>query len=261
MVERLFSKQKVAGSRPVSRFFKIIYSDLKSHDYKKFSQEYSKLDISDTFYLGYRDVPELLKQYTKGKKALDFGCGSGRSTRFLKQLGFKITGVDINPDMIKQAMKLDPEGDYRLMQEGHIPLENESFDLVTVFIMLMEVPNLKKMKIIFSEIHRVLRKDGIVLIITDAENMYQHEAASFTFKFPENKNIKSGMQVKLKFRGGKIVFFDYYWTESDYKKVFISTRFKVIKLHKPLATGKEPFKWYSETKYPHFSVYLLKKDL
>lgn len=231
---------------------------MKSHDYSKFAKEYSELGIKDTFYLGYRDIPILVKRYVKGKKALDFGCGSGRSTRFLKSLGFETIGVDINRKMLDEAKQLDPDGNYRLIKSGSIPCQDSSFDLVLLSLVLMEVSSIEKMEQIFLELNRVLKKEGIVIIVTDAENMYKHEAASFIYSFPENKNIKSGMQVKLGFRGTNIIFYDYYWTEKDYRKVFNKTGFQVLTLHKPLATEDEPFKWYSETKHPHFAIYVLK---
>jgi ubiquinone/menaquinone biosynthesis C-methylase UbiE len=152
---------------------------MQSHDYQKFAEEYSQLDIKDTFYLGYRDIPKFIKKYVKGKKALDFGCGSGRSTRFLKKLGFDTTSVDKNKDQINEAKKLDPEGDYLLLKNFKIPLNDSSFDLILIYAVLMEIPSKEDMKKIFLELRRVLKKEGIVIILTDAENMYKHDCASF----------------------------------------------------------------------------------
>lgn len=47
---------------------------------------YSKLEFPNTYYLAYRDIPEIISRHITGKLAVDFGCGTGRSTRFLKQL-------------------------------------------------------------------------------------------------------------------------------------------------------------------------------
>ena len=163
---------------------------IDSHNYQKFAKEYSKLGIKDTFYLGFRDIPILIREYVKGKKALDFGCGSGRSTRFLKKLGFKTIGVDINQEMINEAKKLDSDGEYYLIKNNSIPSKESSFDLILIFAVLMEVSSKKEMKKIFSELNRVLKKEGILIIVTDAENMYKHDCASFIYSFPENKNIK-----------------------------------------------------------------------
>ena len=44
---------------------------------------YADLEFPGTYYLAFRDLPELLGTPTSGSKALDFGCGAGRSVRFL----------------------------------------------------------------------------------------------------------------------------------------------------------------------------------
>ncbi|MFH1545067.1 MAG: methyltransferase domain-containing protein [archaeon] len=233
---------------------------MASHEYQRFAKEYSKLDIKDTFYLAYRDIPGFIEKYVKGRKALDFGCGGGRSTRFLKKLGLETIGIDASQDMITEAKKFDLEGEYHLIKNNRIPSTDSSLDLILVSLVLMEIPSKEKMKEIFFELNRVLKKEGIIIIVTDAENMYRHDCASFIYSYLENKDIKSGMQVKIGFRGTDIIFYDYYWTEKDYREIFSEAGFEILELHKPLATGKEPFKWYSETKYPHFAVYILKKS-
>ena len=81
------------------------------------AEAYAKLEFPGTYHLAYRDLPELIRQHVGGRKAVDFGCGTGRSTRFLRQLGFDAIGVDISTEMIKRARQLDPDGDYRLIAD------------------------------------------------------------------------------------------------------------------------------------------------
>lgn len=232
---------------------------MKSHDYRRFASEYALLGIEKTFYLGFRDLPLFLKKYSRGTRALDFGCGTGRSTRFLENCGYIVKGVDKNSQMIAKAKKNCPEGIYEVQRDKKIPLTSSSCDVILLFAVLMEISSKKEMKEIFFELFRVLKKEGVIIIVTDAEKMYEHDCASFIYKFPENREISSGMQVKLKIRDTNIVFHDYYWTQQDYAEVFCAAGLKVEEIHKPLATGKEPWKWYSETLHPHFAIYVLKK--
>jgi len=44
---------------------------------------YARLEYPGTYYLAYRDLPKIISTHVKGRKAIDFGCGAGRSTRFL----------------------------------------------------------------------------------------------------------------------------------------------------------------------------------
>jgi len=80
--------------------FSNVYEDAKR------AEVYSKLEFLGTYYLAYRDLPEIIFEHVKGRKAIDFGCGTGRSTRFLKKLGFTVVGVDIAEDMIKKSTRI-----------------------------------------------------------------------------------------------------------------------------------------------------------
>jgi SAM-dependent methyltransferase len=82
------------------------------------AEAYATLEFRNTYHLAYRDIPAILAAHVYGHKSLDFGCGTGRSTRFLRELGFEVTGVDIAEDMIRRARQLDPSGDYRLISAG-----------------------------------------------------------------------------------------------------------------------------------------------
>ena len=101
-------------------------------DLHKYSELYSNLEIRDTVYLAYRDLPYLLNKHTNGKKALDFGCGAGRSTRFLKELGYKVEGVDTSIEMILQARKIEPSISYKHLNNGLIDFPVCHYDLDTV---------------------------------------------------------------------------------------------------------------------------------
>ncbi|MFI5180084.1 MAG: hypothetical protein ACHQPI_01680 [Thermoanaerobaculia bacterium] len=56
---------------------------------------YARLEFPGTYYLAYRDLPALIGQHVQGARALDFGCGSGRSTRDIAAL-LAPTGTFIN---------------------------------------------------------------------------------------------------------------------------------------------------------------------
>jgi trans-aconitate methyltransferase len=95
------------------------------------AEAYATLEVRGTYYLAYRDLPEILASHVNGTRAIDFGCGAGRSTRLLDRLGFDVVGVDIAPEMIANARQLDPSGDYRLLDSRGLSAYTQlSYDLV-----------------------------------------------------------------------------------------------------------------------------------
>jgi SAM-dependent methyltransferase len=168
--------------------FRNVYEDARR------AEAYAKLEFPGTYYLAYRDLPEIICQHVKGKRGLDFGCGTGRSTRFLVGLGFDAIGVDIAEDMLKQARVRDPQGDYRLLGDGRLrQLGDMVFDLVLSVFTFDNIPTMDRKNALFSELGDVLAVEGKIVSVVSSPEIYTHEWASFTTKdFPENLNARTG---------------------------------------------------------------------
>ena len=94
------------------------------------ARAYAELGFPGTYFLAFRDLPALLQKHVQGTRALDFCCGTGRSTRFLRGLGYEVIGVDVAQPMIEQARERDPAGDYRVVADGSLAgLPTRGFDL------------------------------------------------------------------------------------------------------------------------------------
>jgi trans-aconitate methyltransferase len=81
----------------MDRTFRNVYDDDERAD------AYSRLEFPGTYYLAFRDLPAIFSKHVTGTRALDFGCGTGRSTRFLKTRGFDAIAVDISVPMLAKA--------------------------------------------------------------------------------------------------------------------------------------------------------------
>ncbi len=163
------------------------------------AEAYAKLEFPGTYYLAYRDLPEIISAHVKGRDAIDFGCGAGRSTRFLKKLGFNTIGVDISEDMLKQARARDSEGDYRLIEnDGIHQLQLRFSDLALAAFTFDNIPTMEKKVMLFTNLRRLLKNEGRIVSVVSSPEIYTHEWASFTTKdFPENNSAKSGDKVKI----------------------------------------------------------------
>ncbi|UCE18139.1 MAG: class I SAM-dependent methyltransferase [Gemmatimonadota bacterium] len=236
-----------------------VYEDEKRAD------SYAKLEFPGTYYLAFRDLPDIINEHVRGKKAIDFGCGTGRSARFLRKLDFETTGIDIAQDMIRKARETDPEGDYCLVEDGDFSkFEDNTYDLVLSVFTFDNIPTMEKKVKNFKEIARLLKSDGKMVNLVSAPEIYTHEWASFTTKdFPENKCARSGDKVKIIMTDveDQRPVEDVVWSHEDYEKVYKRTGLEIVKVYKPLAREDEPYEWVNETRIPPWIIYVLKKAL
>lgn len=235
---------------------------MKTHDYSKYAADYAKLGMTGTYYLGFRDIPFVLEEYAKDKnKILDYGCGTGRSLRFIRDLGYTdIVGVDISTDMIKEANQIDPMGDYRLIKSAKIPFEDNTFDIVFMSYVFLEVGDFDEIVKILSEIKRVLKKDGNVIIVTTIVSDIKIKLLSGTYDFEENnKALDKCQNLKLLIKDSNIVLYDYNWTDKEYKQAIETAKLELVKLHIPLGNEEDPYEWLDEKTKPYGYIYILKK--
>ena len=227
------------------------------------AEAYSRLEFANTYYLAFRDLPEILAKHVRGKRALDFGCGTGRSTRYLKRFGFEVTGVDIASEMIAKARELDKNGDYRVVKDDDFSdLEAGSYDLVLSAFTFDNIPGWDLKVRLFRDLGRLLSLSGRIVNIVSAPEIYTHEWASFSTKdFPENQAAKTGDVVRIittDFADQRPAE-DILWEDEDYMEVYRRAGLDVISKCKPLATGDEHYVWVNETKIAPWVIYLLKR--
>lgn len=236
--------------------FSNVYNDAQR------AEAYAKLEFPGTYYLAYRDLPAIISEHVKGEKALDFGCGTGRSTRFLKQLGFDAVGVDISEDMLKQARARDASGDYRLIKDGEDnPLPEGAYDLVLAAFTFDNIPTMEKKVVLFKALGRSLTDAGRIVSLVSAPEIYTHEWASFSTKdFPENRDARNGDRIKIIMLDvdDRRPVEDIIWTDEGYREVFGRAGLEVVQMYKPLAKASEPFAWVNETRIAPWSIYVLK---
>jgi len=234
-----------------------------SYEDAKRADAYAKLEFPGTYYLAYRDLPEIIFEHVKGRRAIDFGCGAGRSTRFLRKLGFDAVGVDISEDMLGKAREIDSDGDYRLIEDGDLShFEDCAYDLVLSAFTFDNIPTMEKKVRNFREIGRILEGEGRIVNLVSSPEIYTHEWASFSTKdFPENKYAKSGDKVRIIQTDleDKRPVEDVVWTDEYYRIVFSRAGLELVKTYKPLAKESEPYRWVNETRIAPWVIYVLKK--
>jgi SAM-dependent methyltransferase len=234
-----------------------------SYEDARRAEAYAKLEFPGTYYLAYRDLPEIIFEHVTGREAIDFGCGTGRSTRFLRKICFSVVGVDISADMLKKAKELDPEGDYRLIGDGDFSeFKGCTFDLVLSVFTFDNIPTMEKKVTNFRGLGSLLKSEGRIVSVVSSPEIYTHEWASFSTKdFPKNKHAKSGDRVRIIQTDieDKRPVVDVVWTDESYREVYEKAGLELIKTYKPLARKNEPYKWVNETKIAPWTIYVLKR--
>lgn len=231
---------------------------------EKRARAYATLQFPGTYYLGFRDLPVLIHRYKHGSRALDFGCGAGRSTRFLKNLGLETIGVDISQAMLDQARALDPSGQYQLVGDNiggdFAPC---SFDIILAAFTFDNIPTDREKTESLIGLRTLLVRDGCLFLVVSAPAIYVNEWVSFSTRdFPENRDARDGDRVRIVMLDvpDRRPVEDVLCTDSHYRRLFQEGGLKVLETQNPLADGTEGTKWVSETTTAAWTIYVLKKD-
>jgi SAM-dependent methyltransferase len=225
------------------------------------AEAYATLEFPGTYYLAYRDLPAIIGEHVHGRKAIDFGCGAGRSTRFLRGLGFDVVGVDISEPMLARARDRDPQGDYRLVPDGNPGgLAADAYDLVFSAFTFDNIPTRQKKVTLFQGLKRLLGVGGRIVNLVSSPEIYVNEWASFSTKdFPKNRTAHCGEKVLIVMLDvdDRRPVEDILWTDEGYNDVYVRAGVKPIKTYRPLGTQGEPYSWVSETSLAPWVIYVL----
>jgi SAM-dependent methyltransferase len=239
----------------VDETFRNVYGDRARAD------AYARLEFQNTYYLAYRDLPAIIRGCASGRRAVDFGCGAGRSTRFLRGLGFEVTGVDIAVEMLERARAADPGGDYRLIPDGDVGvLERGAWDLVLSVFTFDNVPTIAKKAALLTGLRGLLAPDGRLVSLVSSPEIYVNEWASFSTKdFPENRAARDGDTVRIVMLDveDRRPVEDVVCGDACYRELYARAGLAVLEVHRPLGREDEPYPWVSETRIAPWVIYVL----
>lgn len=234
--------------------FENVYAD------EERARSYAGLEYPGTYWLAFRDIPGLLDRHVRGTRALDFGCGAGRSSRFLAERGFEVVGVDISGSMLARARERDPGGRYVLVPDGDLGvLEADSFDLAFCAFTFDNVPGREHRARIFRELSRVLAPGGVLVNLVSAPEIYLHEWVSFSTRdFPENRAAGSGDRVRIVMLDvpDRRPVEDVLWLEGDYRELCAGAGLELVEVARPLGGGADPIPWGTEATVSPWAIYV-----
>lgn len=123
------------------------------------------------------DFAVFLRRKNKVGRVLDIGCGAGRHLIYMAKQGFEAHGIDISEsglNLAKRRLKRQNlEAQIIKCHMNFLPYIDYSFDAV-ICLHTIYHQKLKGMRETISEIHRILKKNGFIIINFLSKRTYKY---------------------------------------------------------------------------------------
>ncbi|WP_245743874.1 class I SAM-dependent methyltransferase [Lentzea fradiae] len=101
----------------------------------------------------------------------DLGCGAGRITRYLHDLGLEAVGVDLSDGMVAEARRLHPHLEFAQGDITGLDLADDSLGSAVVWYSTVHMP---AEEVPWREFHRVVKPGGYLLHAFKLGNRVRH---------------------------------------------------------------------------------------
>ena len=125
--------------------------------------------IEPLFKIAQESIINSIKNLKKNGKILDIGCGNGDFLLAMKGAGYDVWGIEPSRDSQRYCNEqLKGRIFYNTLEDTK--LEQETFDIITMFHSLEHVYNLDGL---FKGINRILKNDGIIFICVPDTDFFE----------------------------------------------------------------------------------------
>jgi len=153
---------------PVTNSIRESYDSLAEEYTRRISDELQHKPLD-------RELLDRFAKQTQGRgEVCDMGCGPGHVARYLRDAGASVFGLDLSHGMVEQARKLNPAIPFREGNMMALDLADETLAGIAAFYAIVNIPK-QSLPVVFREIHRVLRPDGLLLLAFHTGDEVLHE--------------------------------------------------------------------------------------
>jgi len=111
-----------------------------------------------------REVLDRFADAVRGQGAVcDIGCGPGHVTRYLRDRGVEISGIDISEAMIERARRLNAGIEFQQGDMTSLPVPDGTWVGIVAFYSIIHVSR-DEVVATLRELHRTLRPTGLLLL-------------------------------------------------------------------------------------------------
>ena len=115
--------------------------------------------IQGTVSVDFKETQDKFLQSLTGKSILDFGCGSGRDTKYFIESGYAVTAIDGSEELCKSASA------YTGIQVKHMLFQDldevDCYDGIWACSSILHLPK-EELKIVSQKMSRALKQNGII---------------------------------------------------------------------------------------------------
>ena len=115
----------------------------------------------------------LLSDLSPGAHILDLCCGTGQMARKLTDRGYRVTGLDGSPEMLRYAEENAPSAELVLGDARSFQSPSAYDAVVSVFDSLNHVMTLKELTVVFANVHASLTGGGSFVFDLNMEAAYK----------------------------------------------------------------------------------------
>lgn len=180
------------------------------------------------------------------KTILFAGCGDGQECLYAAEHGATVIGIDISERSIELARGHCQNGEFHVMDIGHITLPHSSCDIVISHFAVMYAENLEA---VLLEFKKVLKNDGFIILSVPhpVRKMIKYNQMNYFVKGKHYENWKG------------ITRFGYYRLFENYVDAFARNDLKLIQLIEPKPVKEHEQIPDNEISYPHSVIFKLVK--
>jgi len=154
---------------------------------------------------------------------LDIGCGTGNYTNALQKNGFQFIGIDPSKEMLEKSKLKNNEIDWRIGSAENTGLPQNFVDGIIASLTIHHWANLKMG---FSELHKVLKPNGRIVIFTASpkqmkgywlNHYFPKMLADSIIQMPTFENVKTAMKLS----GFELLQTEKYYIKPDLEDQFL----------------------------------------